>query len=155
MPVVLRRGLDGVLSGRGLDGVLSGRGLDGVLSGGGGVGASGWGVPDQDTGFGLFQPPALGLLAAVMVTAQRGQVAFARATALLVRVGVVEVAAGGAAAAPGCSAGGVAGLDPVGQFAAGPVAVFGPVVLARPADDGGELGDVQQVQQTAWSDGSG
>ena len=43
--------------------------LDGVLGGGGGVGASGRGVPDQDAGFGLFQPPAVGLLAAMVVTA--------------------------------------------------------------------------------------
>ena len=43
--------------------------LEGVLGGGGGVGATGGGAPDQDAGFGLFQPPALGLLAGMMVPA--------------------------------------------------------------------------------------
>ena len=43
--------------------------LAGVLGGGGGVGAAGWGVPDQDPGLGLFQPPAVGLLAAVVAPA--------------------------------------------------------------------------------------
>src|SRR2546421_10566406 len=43
----------------------------GVVGGGGGVGASGGSVPDQDARFGLFEPPAVGLLAPMVVTAQR------------------------------------------------------------------------------------
>ena len=90
--------------------------LAGVLGGGGGVGAAGRGVPDQDAGLGLFQPPAVGLLAAMMMAAQRGQVAFAGAAAFVVGVGVVQVAAGGAAAAAGRGAGGVAGVDQVPEL---------------------------------------
>jgi hypothetical protein len=41
----------------------------GVAGGGGGVGAAGGSVPDQDPRFGLFQPPALGLFAAMVVSA--------------------------------------------------------------------------------------
>jgi hypothetical protein len=66
----------------------------------GGVGASGWGVPDQDTRFGLFQPPPLGLLTTVVVTAQWGQVAFAGDSAVFPGQGVVQVAANSGPAAP-------------------------------------------------------
>jgi hypothetical protein len=48
--------------------------LDGVLGGGDGVGAAGWGVPDQHAGFGLVEVPALGLLVPVVVAAQRLEV---------------------------------------------------------------------------------
>ena len=49
--------------------VLVARGSGGVLGGVGGVGAAGGSVPDQDARFGLLQPPALGLLAAMVVSA--------------------------------------------------------------------------------------
>ena len=64
-------------------------------------------------------------------------------------VGVVQVATRGAAAAARRGAGRVAGPDQVLEFAAGPVAVLGPGVLARSADDRGEFPDVQEVQQAA------
>ena len=52
------------------------RRLDRVLGGGGGVGAPGWCPPFQDAGFGLFEPPALGLFAAVVVPAEGAEVAY-------------------------------------------------------------------------------
>jgi hypothetical protein len=58
----------------GLTGQDRSSGLDGVLGGGSDVGASGWGVPDQDAGLGLVQPPSVGLLAAVVVPAERREV---------------------------------------------------------------------------------
>ena len=78
----------------GLTGQDRSRGLDGVLVGCGHVGASGGSVPDQDAGLGLVQPPSVGLLAPVMVPAQRRQVALARQAALVPGHGVVQVAAG-------------------------------------------------------------
>src|SRR5215472_6297537 len=42
-----------------------------VHGGGGGVGAAGGGGPAHDAGLGLFEPPAGGLLAAVVVAAGR------------------------------------------------------------------------------------
>ena len=85
--------------------------------------------------------------------AERGQIALARPAAVVVRVGVVQVATRGAAAAARSSAGRVAGPDQVLEFAAGPVAMLGPGVLARSADDRGELPDVQEVQQAAQGHG--
>jgi hypothetical protein len=43
--------------------------LDLVFGGGGGVGASGRDSPDQETWLGLFQVPAFGLFAPMMMTA--------------------------------------------------------------------------------------
>ena len=63
--------------------------LDGVLGWGGGVGTADGGVPDQDAGCGLVQPPALGLLAAMVVAAQRGQIALAGPPAVVMGLGVV------------------------------------------------------------------
>src|SRR6185437_4149339 len=114
-------------------------GSGGVAGGGGGVGTAGGSAPDQDAWFGMFQPPALGLLTAMVVPAQRGQIALARPAALVVGVGVVQVAARGAAAAARRGAGRVAGPDQVLELAAGPVAVLGSGVLARSADDRGEF----------------
>src|SRR4029077_15743277 len=93
------------------------------------------------------QPPALGLLAAMMVTAQRRQVALAGAAAMVMGVGVVQVASRGAAAAARRGAGRVAGPDQVLEGAAGPVPGLGPGVRARPADDRVEPRDVQGLQQ--------
>jgi hypothetical protein len=59
------------------------------------------GAPDQDAGFWLVQPSAFGLLAPVVMTAQRGQVAGAGDPALVPGPGVVQVAAGGRLAATG------------------------------------------------------
>ena len=60
--------------------------------------ASGWAqvtaprgaVPVQDAGLRLFEVPALGLFTAVVVAAQRGQVAFAGAAALVIRNRVAQ-----------------------------------------------------------------
>ena len=64
------------------------------------LGAAAGEGPDHEAGFGLVEVPAGGLLGAVGVAAEGGQVAFAGAAALVVGDRVVEVAAvGGALAA--------------------------------------------------------
>src|SRR5579859_1932345 len=126
-----------------------------VAGGGGGVGAAGGGAPDQDAGLGLLQPPALGLFTSMVVTAQRRQIAFAGPAALVMRLGVVEVAGGGAAPAARRGARGVARLDPVREFPAGPVAVLGLGMLAGAADDRCKSSDFQEVLQSADRRGSG
>ena len=67
----------------------------------------------------LFEVPALGLFTAVVVTAQRGQVAFAGAAALVIGDGVVEVALRRGASATGSAACGGAGFDQVPETPAG------------------------------------
>ena len=57
--------------------------------------------------------PAGGLLGLVVAAAQRVQVAFAGASALMVGDGVVVIATGGRAAAAGIAAAGAADLDQV------------------------------------------
>jgi ribonuclease VapC len=52
-------------------------------------------VPDQDTGFRLFEPPALSLFAPVMVAAQRTMAAFADIDAELVKQHPVAILARG------------------------------------------------------------
>ena len=53
------------------------RSLERVRGGGGGVGAAGWGAPGQHAGCGMFEPPSLGLLAPVVVTARRSVATYA------------------------------------------------------------------------------
>jgi hypothetical protein len=67
----------------------------------------------------LFEVPALGLFTAVVVAAQRGQVAFAGAAALVIGDGVVEVALRRGASATGSAARGGAGFDQVPEAPAG------------------------------------
>jgi hypothetical protein len=74
--------------------------LDCILRGGGGVAPPARGAPDEDAGCGLFEPPAVGLFAPVVVAAQGRQVTFAGDPALVPGGGVIQVAAGGVAAAP-------------------------------------------------------
>jgi hypothetical protein len=81
--------------------------------------------------------------------ALRGQVAFTRPAALVMGLGVVEVAAYGPPAAAGCGAGRVSCLDQMLESAAGPVAVLGLGVLAGAANDRIECLDVQEVPKTA------
>jgi len=81
--------------------------------------------------------------------ARWGQITFAGPAALMVRVGMVQVASCGPAAAARRGARGVASFDPVSELAAGSVAILGLVVTARSADDRGELGDVQEFKEAA------
>src|ERR1700761_792887 len=105
--------------------------------GSGDVVAPGGGGPAHDAGLGLSEAPAFGLFTSMVVTAQRGQVAFAGPAALVVGHGVVQVAAGGGTLAAGGGAGWVAGLDEVLEPAAGLIAGFlVPVVAAVPGQGG-------------------
>ena len=45
--------------------------LNRAFCGHGGVGAAGWCFPDQDSGFWLFEVPALGLFAPMVMPAER------------------------------------------------------------------------------------
>jgi hypothetical protein len=63
----------------------------------------------------MLEVPAGGLLGGVVPAAQRGQVAFAGAAALVVGHGVVVIAAACGAAAAGEGAAAVAGFDEVPQ----------------------------------------
>src|ERR1700753_2128764 len=96
----------------------SGRRTLGVGVGGGEVATAGGGGPAHDSRLGLVEERALGLVAAMVVAAERGQVALAGQAALVVGLGVVEVAAGGRSLAAGRAAGGGAGPDQVVEGAA-------------------------------------
>src|SRR5262252_4353607 len=101
-----------------------------VRVGPGGVCAAvGW-VPGQGAGFGLGDGPAVGLLDVVVGPAQRRQVAFASLAALVVRLGVVEVALVGGASAAGEGTPALPGADQGAEPAAGLVAGFLPAVDA-------------------------
>src|ERR1700742_4346540 len=112
--------------------------LLGISGGRGGVVAAGGGGPPHDSGLGLVELPARGLFTAVVVTAERGQIALAGPAALVVGLGVVEVAADGGALAAGRAAGGGAGPDQVLELAAGLVARLLVTVVA---DALGQRGD--------------
>ena len=108
--------------------------------------------PPQLAGSDLFQLPALGLFASVMVAAQRSQVAFAGPAALVIRHRVVEVAPSGPPAAPRCAACPMAGLDQVPELAAGLVRRFLVAVVAavagQRADRQGEAGRTAEIRWT-------
>ena len=99
----------------------------------------------HDTRFRLSELPALGLLAPVMMTAQRSEPAFAGEPALVPGEGVVQVAARRGPAAAGCAAPGAAGADQVLELAAGPVPGFRVLVVAAAAGDRCQL-DSQGAQ---------
>jgi hypothetical protein len=101
-----------------------------VLGGSGGEGASGRGFPFQDTRFRLSQLPPLGLLAPVVMATQRREPALAGDPAHVPRNGMVQVAAGGWAAAARRGALGATGPDQVLELAAGLVPGFGMVMVA-------------------------
>src|ERR1700691_3949785 len=73
-----------------------------------------------------------------MVTAQRGEPAFAGPAALVPGHGVVQVAAGGGPGAARRGAPVVACADQVGELAAGMVSDLAVGVVARTAGDGGQ-----------------
>jgi len=81
----------------------------------GDVAAAGRRCPAHDSGRDLLQPPALGLLAAMMVPAERGEAALAGPTAVGVGHGMVQVALRGWPSAPGSGAHGGARPDQVLQ----------------------------------------
>jgi len=109
-----------------------------VLGGGGGEGPSVRGPPDQDPWFRLSQLPSPGLLAPVVVPAQRRDSAFAGDPAFVPGEGVVQVAAGRGPAAAGCGAPGAPGADQVLEFAAGLVPGLGVAVVTAAAGDQGQ-----------------
>ena len=96
------------------------------------------GPPLQHTRFRLIQLPSLGLLAPMMVPAQRSKSAFAGEPALVPGEGVVQVAAGRGPAAAGRGAPGAAGADQVLELAAGLVPGLGMPVIASAAGDQGQ-----------------
>lgn len=114
-------------------------GSDGVFAGGGDVCAIVRQNPDQDTGLGLFQSPAVGLLGSVMSPAERCQIALACASAPVMGQGVVVIAAVGESAAAGEAAGFLPHLDQVMQCAGDPVAGGLAGVGAVPGFDPGDL----------------
>jgi hypothetical protein len=81
----------------------------------------------------------------VVVPAQRGKTAFAGDPAFVPGEGVVQVAAGGGAAAAGRGAPGAAGPDQVLELAAGPVPGFGLPVVAAATGDRSQM-DPQRAQ---------
>jgi len=103
------------------------------------VGTSGRGPPLQDAWFWHFEPPALGLFHAVMVTAERGGVTGTGETTEMPGSGVIQIAAGGGLPAARRGARRVPGGDQVAELAAGPVAGVSLGVVAGAADDGVEL----------------
>ena len=127
--------------------------LERVVGRSGGVGTSRWGAPNQNSRFRLLKVPALGLFGPVVVAAEGGHVAFARAAALVPRGGVVQVAAGRGAAAAGRGAGGAASADQVDQGARGVVADLAVGVVAGTPGDRGQRGG--QDARRAGGDGSG
>jgi hypothetical protein len=107
-----------------------------VIDGGrGGVGAAVGERPANDAGFGLFDFPAGCLLAAMVPSAFRAEVALA-GLAVGVGDGVVEVAVDGLGVAAGGVAGRGPGAEQVLEFPAGGVVVFGVMVVALAAGDG-------------------
>jgi hypothetical protein len=118
--------------------------LEVVDGGGGGVGAGVGEGPTDDAGLGLLHLPAGGLLAAMVPSALRSEVALVgRAVGpgggvILVAVDGLGVAAGGVARGGACS-------QEVLEFAAGRVAVFGVAVVALALGDG--LGDELELRE--------
>src|SRR5450631_4394401 len=134
--------------------VLVGAGRSVVGRGSGDVVATRGGGPAHDAGCDLFQVPSFGLLAAMVMTAQRGQVAFTRAATVVVGDGVVQVAAGGRAAAAGGRAGGGAGPDQVLQPLSGLVAeLLGAVVAAVAGQRGDADGEIAGAGRSAGRPG--
>ena len=133
----------------------------GVGFGTGGVSPSGWGDPHEDAGLGLFEGPAVGLLAAVVPSAERAETALARPATGLVRNGVVLIALRGRTPATGSGAAGRPGLDQVPQQPAWLVAWFLVAVITAAH---GQRGDpdpesleersgqrVQRIKRLSWN----
>ena len=120
--------------------------------------------PGQGAGLGLGEMPAWGLFGLVVLSAERGEVAGARAAAVVPGDGVVEVAAGGGAAAAGEGAGLVPGPDEVGEPVRRSVAGYlaergcrsgfepGEVLPGEPgAAGGGPAGGPGPARAQAWA----
>ena len=95
-------------------------------------------MPHEQTRFRLLEPPALGLLDAMMVAAQRSQPALTGESALVPGDRVVQVASGRGPTAAGGAAASVARPDQVLELAAGPVSGLGLLVIAVAPGDGGQ-----------------
>jgi hypothetical protein len=81
----------------------------------GGVSPSGWGGPYEDAGFGLLECPAVSLLASVVPSAERAEIALTRPAARLVGNGVILIALRCRAPATGRGAAGRPGFDQMPQ----------------------------------------
>ena len=90
-------------------------GSGGVGCGTGGVSPSGWGGPYEDAGFGLLECPAVSLLASVVPSAERAEIALTRPAARLVGNGVILIALRCRAPATGRGAAGRPGFDQMPQ----------------------------------------
>src|ERR1700678_1438183 len=109
--------------------------LEVVDGGGGGVGAGVGEGPTDDAGLGLLHVPARRLLAAMVPSAFRAEVALV-GRAVGPGGGVVLIAVDRLGVAAGSVARGGAGAQEVLELAAGGVAVFGGAVVALAAGDG-------------------
>lgn len=103
----------------------------------GDITAAGGDGPGHDTGFSLLKAPALGLLSPMVIAAERAQIALAGPATLVVRQGVVLVAAPGRAPAPGEGAARAARLDEMAQPRTQLVAGAFVPMPAIPDSDGG------------------
>src|SRR5579859_5225222 len=102
-----------------------------------------FGVPAMSTAPRPGRPPSV-----LLCLAPWGQIAFARPAALVVRGGVVQVAAHGGPAAPGRGAARVTGPDQVGELAAGVVAhLAAGVVAGTPGDRSQRSGRYGQLAE--------
>jgi hypothetical protein len=102
-----------------------------------GVRTAGWSTPEQHARFGLLKAPALGLFGPVVVSTQRGEIAFAGDPALIPGDRMVQVTASRGAAAAWSGTGRAASSDQVGQLAAGVVPDLRMSMVAGTACDGG------------------
>ena len=101
-----------------------------VRIGGLGVGASGWGGPDEGAWLGLGEVPAGALLEAMVGPAAGAEIAVAGPSALVMGNGVIEVGTVGGLAACRGPAGLVPGCDKFAESWWWPVGRAGPVVRA-------------------------
>jgi hypothetical protein len=119
--------------------------LEIVDGGSGAVHAAGGDGPADDAWFRLLDFPARSLLAPVMTSAFRGQIALT-GRSVWISDSMVEVAEDSLGTAGGSSAGGGPSTNEVLESSAGGVAVLGVRVVTPSLGDGTE-GDVQAADQ--------
>ena len=97
----------------------------------GGVSPSGWSDPHEDARFGLLECPAVSLLASMVPSAERAEIALARPATRFVRNGVILIALRCRTSAAGSGARGCPGLDQMPQQPARLVAWLLVAVVTR------------------------